>query len=741
MTDFHHPSQRIIAIRRSGLLDRKGSEQFGHLTEHVRAALGVPVAIISIVDENRQVFAGHCGLPEPWASEGETPLTHSFCQHVVDANKPLEVRDANIHELVMHNHAIRDIGVVAYLGVPICLPTGEVVGALAAIDTEPRDWSQRDRNALDTLAKVVEKEITVGVSELKYRRLFEDMQEGYYVACAIRDVRGEIVDVLFEDVNPAFGRLTDSDPEKIIGSTLSMSFPHVIGEMLPVFRKVLETGLPISHTNEARALGGRWFENRIRRLEHDRLVSIFADVTGRMTAERKLSDSEAYWRGLFEQLEEGFILGELIRNDKGRVVDWRYKEVNRAWGDLVGIPSHLAFGRTIREVFPGIEDQWVLEFADVVEKGKPSVFTRQVGSIGRWYEGHAQPLGHDTFAVMFVEVTERLRMETELRDRERQLRIIIENMPVGVLLAEAPSGRIVMQNDRVAQILGQDATAARGTDEYGIFVSTYEDGTEVDPKNYPLARVMARECNSAYMEVRFHRSDGERRWVSIVAEAFLDEREELSGAVVIVTDISDRKRAEVEQSILNREMSHRLKNTLSMVQAIATQTLRNVTEREYVQSFQQRIQALSTAHDILLNEHRDEAPIRDVISKTLQRLAPPDRIEIKGPDTIVGPKGTLSLSLLLHELGTNAVKYGSLSNDGGRVAIRWEISGVGEDAVFELIWKESGGPPVEPPSQKGFGSKLINMGLVGAGGVEVNYDRTGFNTKMTASLKLLQHTE
>ena len=200
--------QRLSALKQSGLLDRAVREQFGVLTDHVRTMLGVPVAIISIVDEDRQVFAGHCGLPEPWASEGETPMTHSFCQHVVEANDVLIVHDANAHELVRENHAIGDLGVVAYLGVPVTLPSGEVAGALAAIDTEPHDWSDWEIDCLHSLARVVEREIAVVASEFRYRSFFEGMQEGYYVASAVRNANGALVDVVFEEVNPAFQRMS-----------------------------------------------------------------------------------------------------------------------------------------------------------------------------------------------------------------------------------------------------------------------------------------------------------------------------------------------------------------------------------------------------------------------------------------------------------------------------------------------------------------------------------------------------
>lgn len=734
-------NNRIDAIRRSGLLDRAGSEQFGHLTEHVRTSLEVPVAIISIVDRHRQVFAGHCGLPEPWASQGETPLTHSFCQHVVEDNAPLVVRNANAHELVMDNHAIGDLGVVAYLGVPISLPTGELVGALAAIDTKPRDWTERDRRSLESLAKVVEKEIAVGISELKYRSLFADMHEGYYVATAIRNQQGELTDVLFEDVNPAFTELTGLPYERVVGSTLTVLFPDVVQEMIPAYDRVLKSGESFLHSNSATVLGGRWFENRIRRLDSERIASIFTDITDRKTAEIRLSESEAHWRGLFEQLEEGFILGELIRDDRGNAVDWRYKEVNRAWGELVGVPSETALGRTIREVFPGIEDEWVMEFADVVDSGTAKVFTRQVGSLDRWYEGHVQALDDERFVVMFVEVTERLRMENELRDREQQLRTVLDSMPVGVVLASAPSGRIVMQNQRLRQIIGQDATDVGSKDQYDVFVAEHRDGTAVRPEEYPLSKILAGECLSNRMEVRFKKPDGDWVWVAIVGEAIHDNAGKLSGAVIVVSDIADQKKQEEQQRIINREMSHRLKNMLAMVQAIASQTLRPVSDRSYVEAFDNRLRALSSAQDVLLLDNRDEAPISQIIDATLNRLVPTERLAVRGPEITIGPKGTLSLALMLHELATNALKYGSLSVDVGRVSIDWCVKTVEDEPSVIFSWQESGGPPVREPDRRGFGSKLIRMGLIGTGGVDITYAPTGFRAEMTAPLHQLQHAE
>ena len=147
----------------------------------------------------------------------------------------------------------------------------------------------------------------------------------------------------------------------------------------------------------------------------------------RLSGAQALSQSEAHWRGLFEKLEEAFILGELVRDDKGEVIDWRYVDVNAAWGRMVEMPSDAAVGRTIRQMFPAIEDTWIDEMARVVESREGGAFTRQMGSLGRWYEGRAFALEGDRFGVLFVEVTAREQADSrrdsllELYDRSRDL--------------------------------------------------------------------------------------------------------------------------------------------------------------------------------------------------------------------------------------------------------------------------------------------------------------------------------
>ncbi len=196
--------------------------------------------------------------------------------------------------------------------------------------------------------------------------------------------------------------------------------------------------------------------------------------------------------------------------------------------------------------------------------------------------------------------------------------------------------------------------------------------------------------------------------------------------------------AEHDQDILNRELSHRLKNTLSIVQAIATQTLRTVPERAPIEAFEKRLQALSSAHDVLIHRNWTGASIRDVVSDTLDRIGMLERADISGPTVFLGPKATQSVMLLLHELATNAVKYGGLSNGTGKIHVSWNVDGAPDHPQLTFVWQESGGPPVTPPTQKGFGSRLIRLGLLGTGDVDVRYDAPGIMIIMKASLVHLQ---
>jgi two-component sensor histidine kinase len=198
-----------------------------------------------------------------------------------------------------------------------------------------------------------------------------------------------------------------------------------------------------------------------------------------------------------------------------------------------------------------------------------------------------------------------------------------------------------------------------------------------------------------------------------------------------------RLRAEQQQSILNGEINHRLKNMLAMVQAIASQTLRAVSEREPVESFERRLVALSAAHDVLLQKSWKDADLQTVAEAVVETVGFGERVTLDGPSVPLGARAALSFSLVIHELMTNACKYGSLCMEGGHVELTWIIEGSGPTASLIVRWRERGGPPVVAPSRKGFGSKLIRLGLTGTGGTELRYKPGGFEADLRASVEHL----
>ncbi|BAU90613.1 MULTISPECIES: PAS domain S-box protein [Methylobacteriaceae] len=502
----------------------------------------------------------------------------------------------------------------------------------------------------------------------------------------------------------------------------------------------------------------------------ERILSVSRDITQQKLFEGRLADSEAHWRSLFERLSEGFIVGEVVRDTTGRITDWRYVDVNSAWGRLVGIASDSVVGRTIREVFPGIEDAWVDEFADVVETGEPVTFVRQVGTLARWYEGRAFSLGGERFGVIFLEVTERVQADArrngllEFGDRLRagidaNAIAMAGSTILGRVLGVGRVGYGTVGPDGESFVVEEDWTAAGfptlaghyRMDDYGLYAEDLRQGRTVviadvrdDPRTAASATTLEAVSARTLVNVPIvekgrtvavlYVNDGQPRSWTESEVSFIRQIAELTRQAV------ERRRAEERQDLLNHELSHRLKNTMAMVVSIAHQTLRSVPEREPVEAFHKRIQALASAHDLLLRKDWTSADLRTVCREVLGNAAEARRFTLDGPNVALGPSAALSASLLLHELATNAAKYGSLSGEEGEVEVQWWIDTATGEPGLVLRWREHGGPPVVAPTRRGFGSRLIRTGLVGTGEVDVTYDTDGVIAVMRAPLIEVQRS-
>lgn len=207
--------------------------------------------------------------------------------------------------------------------------------------------------------------------------------------------------------------------------------------------------------------------------------------------------------------------------------------------------------------------------------------------------------------------------------------------------------------------------------------------------------------------------------------------------LAVSRDITELKQTENRQTVLMHEMAHRVKNTLAMVQAVATQTLRNAHSLEDAgDALGARLLALAQAHDVLMQGSWSSADLRGLVDTAvaLHGDGEPGRFVVSGPDVTLGPRPGLTLALILHELGTNATKYGALSKSEGHVEIHWDIVTVEGEERLSFRWEEIGGPAVKPPTRIGFGSRLIERSLVHSfgGSAKLDFPEAGVVLTMQA---------
>ncbi|GAB5493649.1 MAG: hypothetical protein Phog2KO_38640 [Phototrophicaceae bacterium] len=215
---------RLNKLRSVNLLDTVPETSFDRITQLASDVLGVPVSLVSLIDINRQFFKSQIGLSEPTASKRETPLSHSFCKHVVQNEKNLIVEDARKDEHLMHNLAIRDLNVIAYAGVPITLSDGHTLGAFCAIDSEPRQWTERDISILNNLAQWVITEIELRAELLK-QQAETTLEANKAMFQKITETANDSIIVLNEDAeiifsNPMTSNIFGYSKEQLNGKTV-----------------------------------------------------------------------------------------------------------------------------------------------------------------------------------------------------------------------------------------------------------------------------------------------------------------------------------------------------------------------------------------------------------------------------------------------------------------------------------------------------------------------------------------
>ncbi|TLX53119.1 hybrid sensor histidine kinase/response regulator [Stutzerimonas nosocomialis] len=313
----------------------------------------------------------------------------------------------------------------------------------------------------------------LAASEERYRTLFKAIDSGFCIVEMRFDDALRAVDYRVVEGNPAFERMTglfDAD-----GKWVSEIAPDLERHWFDLYGRVALTGEPVRFENAAEPFGC-WYDVQALRIgepSERRVAILFNDISERRQAELALARSEEHWRSLFESLSEAFIIGQLLRDEAGHPVDWRYLDINPAWARMTGVPAEDATGRTVREIFPGVDPAWISETAQVVASGHSATFTRQIA--GRWYEGRAHRVDahrvdDERFAIIFRDVTESRKAEVrrngllELGDRLRNMSDPTEMSYVaaellGTTLGVNQTGYCMLDPDTETALLERDWVA------------------------------------------------------------------------------------------------------------------------------------------------------------------------------------------------------------------------------------------------------------------------------------------
>ncbi len=306
---------------------------------------------------------------------------------------------------------------------------------------------------------------------------------------------------------------------------------------------------------------------------------------------------------------------------------------------------------------------------------------------------------------MLVDVTDINRADFA----QQRLASIIE-FSDDAIISKDLTGTITSWNSGAERLFGYTADEAVGES-----VTMLIPGNHVDEEPKIIASIERGEKIDHYETVR-RRKDGTLVDISLTVSPIRNAQGKIVGASKIARDITERRRAQEQQNLILGEIKHRIRNTLATVQAISAQTMRSATAEER-SAFAARLRTLAAAHDLLTLEKWNEASLGEVVSKALDPFVEEHRarFESYGPSLSLNANNALLVAMALHELATNAVKYGALSNKRGSVQVTWNVLPGNADRM-RFTWRETGGPPVKPPSRKGFGSLLIEMAFQDRGG-------------------------
>ena len=407
--------------------------------------------------------------------------------------------------------------------------------------------------------------------------------------------------------------------------------------------------------------------------------------------------------------------------------DLRWLNINKQLAQINGLPVSAHIGVRVRDLLPGLADEverirdHILATGNAVHGVEITGETPQMPGVQRTWEESWTPVFDEQGAIVAInvaarEVTQEKRLQQSLRASEEMFRILADHVPSVVYLVDVPTRRLEYICPMYETIWG----ASRQ--------EILDDLTQWTKMLHPDDRQAVLDARTRFYETgnleRFEYriirpSDGALRHIRDIAVPVRDAHGAIRRVVGVANDVTEQRYADDRRQLILQELAHRLKNTISTVLAIARMTLADTTSPSALLDFERRVVAAGRAQTLLVRGDSDRSLVEDVVRTALSAFVIDDSaLATQGPPLELPPRVAFALSLTLHELGTNAVKYGALSGSGGKVSVTW----TNKSGVLRMMWRESGGPPVATPSKRGFGSQLIEKTFAFECGGRVSLD-------------------
>jgi PAS domain S-box-containing protein len=457
-------------------------------------------------------------------------------------------------------------------------------------------------------------------------------------------------------------------------------------------------------------------------------------ITAQIEARAKIARSEALFRETFENAAVG-----IAHASPGGA--WLF--VNPQLCKITGYSAEELLTKTVRDITHPADFEGYLPKIKSMYRGEIDSFSaekrylRKDGSIVwvRLRISCARKSGGpiDHFIAVIVDISAQKMAEIALRESEERFRGIFEYAGTGIAIGDL-EGRFHSGNPALCSMLGYTK------EELGeLAIRDVAHPADFEECMFNFQRLVAQEISSFETLNRYVSKDGKPIWVHKHVSLLRDSGGRPVNALALVTNVTERKRHEDQVSLLLQEVNHRAKNMLTVVQAIARQTA-EATPGDFIRRFGERIQGLAASQNLLIKSEWKGVDLHELALSQLEHFKDlvDKRIKLRGPPLLLAASAAQVVGMALHELGTNAGKYGALSNDTGRVELHWDVEPAkGGGETFVMTWRERDGPVVEMPSRLGFGSTVLSRVVNDSFNAEIglNYKSTGLVWRLQCATK------